>query len=72
MRIPVSEEEIGYWSKIGTGCLFVPITDEWSAKYLEREGTRKGTFADFKKEYPYLAYENASIKFRSKLNYKTL
>lgn len=70
MHIPIAESDEGVWVPIGNNHFFVQrATDRMG--YWEREKKwRRSTFAEFKKEFPYLAYPGSSIYHRSRTKYK--
>lgn len=49
MRIPLGEDEIGYWYPIGKNYYFIPI---YNKEWWERSHYRKGTFKEFKEFFP--------------------
>lgn len=57
MKYPIKYSEIGYYSKINKNvCLFIiKETRNWNIKPY-----REGTWADFKKEYPFTFNKNGS------------
>ena len=69
-NIPVSEEEIGYWYPIGDNYYFcsksISYYSDMKSGRLDGKQVREGTFKDFKKMFPNLAYKNSSVKYRTK------
>ena len=57
MRIPTAEDERGYFYKVGDCCWFVPLV---VTTRRELEGTRVGTFREFKALYPYTVYSSGA------------
>jgi hypothetical protein len=49
MRIPLGEDEQGYWYPLGKGYYFMPC---YNHEWWERAHYRKSTFAEFKEFYP--------------------
>lgn len=58
MRIPISEDDVGYYlyTKGYPDVYFFPVNSS-GAYYYEKYNYRTGTFKDFKIEYPYTRYK---------------